>query len=865
MSGPIDLTRPPSGPSSASEPAGAAFTPGHVVAGRYRLAGLLGRGGMGDVYRADDLTLGMPVAVKFLPPGVDRDSVAFGRFRDEVRLARRVSHPHVCRVFDIGEVDGRHFLTMEFVDGEDLATLLRRIGRLPLIKALELGRQVCQGLSAAHHQGVLHRDLKPANVMVDGHGRARIADFGLAVSAASTVRELAGTPAYMAPELLCGELASVHSDIYALGLVLYEMVTGRQAFDASSLDEWRRVHAEAVAPPPRTYVADLDPGLDALILQCLAKDPTHRPSSAGDVALALSGGDPFALLAPGETPSPAMVAAANGAQTSRPAAAWARAGAVVAAVVALVAMAPYSADFGLAPMTKSPDVLRDRAIEMARLAGYTAAAVDDAWWLERDYALLAWMANTLPSTDRAAQLQALGAPVLLTYRRAHQTLVPTSEGWLLTPDAPPLPPGSGDLRVVVDGAARLREFSAAAVPDPSHEAGVVDEDLVFRLADLDRSLFVAAAPSALPPTAFDTRRAWTGPSRAVPALPLTVQSAWLDGRLVWADIRGPWQGSAAAAVAAASGSRLSVMSFTAFVVIVLAVFVELGRRNLRAGRGDRRGAFRIACVAGVSSAVAPLFATHLDGLVVLRLVFGTFDRALGSGGVAWLAYIALEPLVRRQAPRLLVGWARLLEGRVNDPAVARDVLLGLVTGAWCAVLLHLLNMLPTFILLRGQTPVPGFSYVSRGSELLVRIEPAAAIVGALDGGLMRALFLFMAVALLRRLLGPRLAVVAAIGFLTVAAVGGENPLLDFPSAVVVTAALVWLASAHGLLALVAAMTVNGLLGQSVTASMEPAWYSTTAWGVILGVVALAIWAARLSQQPQSRPIIPSSPVVNHGT
>ena len=159
------------------------FAPGDLVAERYRIVGLLGRGGMGEVYRADDLRLGQPVALKFLPATLARDPMQLARFHAEVRLARQVSHPNVCRVYDIGEADGRHFLSMEYVDGEDLASLLRRIGRLPQDKAVEIARQLCAGLAAAHERGVLHRDLKPANVMLDGRGQVRITDFGLAALA----------------------------------------------------------------------------------------------------------------------------------------------------------------------------------------------------------------------------------------------------------------------------------------------------------------------------------------------------------------------------------------------------------------------------------------------------------------------------------------------------------------------------------------------------------------------------------------------------------------------------------------------------------------------------------------------------------
>ena len=192
-----------------------------MLAERYRVVGPLGRGGMGEVWRADDLKLRQAVALKFLPEKLSRDAEMLARFHREVRTARRVSHPNVCRVFDIGETGGSHFLSMEYIDGEDLSSLLRRIGRLPEDKAVEVARQICAGLAAAHDEGVLHRDLKPANVMIDGRGRARITDFGLAGLADEiTGRDISsGTPAYMAPEQLTGKEVSARSDIYSLGLL----------------------------------------------------------------------------------------------------------------------------------------------------------------------------------------------------------------------------------------------------------------------------------------------------------------------------------------------------------------------------------------------------------------------------------------------------------------------------------------------------------------------------------------------------------------------------------------------------------------------------------------------------------------------
>jgi len=276
--------------SGSRPPRSGAFLPGALLAGRYRIVALLGRGGMGEVYRAEDLKLGESVALKFLAPSIEKDAVALARLHVEVRNARHVSHPNVCRVYDIGEVDGQHFLTMQYIDGEDLASLLRRIGNLSAKKALSTSQQICAGLAAAHDAGLLHRDLKPANIMLDGHGQVRITDFGLALSSkdASGQTELAGTPAYMAPEQFEKGETSVRSDIYALGIVLYEVFTGQSPYATGETPiNWRKVHLESAPMAPSSVVPEIDPAVESAILACLEKDPAARPASARLVAEAL--------------------------------------------------------------------------------------------------------------------------------------------------------------------------------------------------------------------------------------------------------------------------------------------------------------------------------------------------------------------------------------------------------------------------------------------------------------------------------------------------------------------------------------------------------------------------------------------------
>jgi predicted Ser/Thr protein kinase len=531
------------------------FAPGTVLGGRYRVIGLLGRGGMGEVYRADDLKLGQPVALKFLPEFLANDVVARERFYSEVRLARQVSHPNVCRVYDLADIEGRHCLSMEYVDGEDLSSLLKRIGRLPQDKALEIARQLCAGLAAAHDRGVLHRDLKPSNVMIDGRGRVRITDFGLAVASGGpgvAEGETSGTPAYMAPEQLEGKSATVQSDLYALGLVLYEISTGRKVFDGSTLEEFRRKHAQELPKVPSKFVAGFDPAVERVILKCLEKDPRLRPSSAIQVASALPGGDPLAAaLAAGETPSPEMVAAAGEEGALRPAVAWGLFGGILTVVALVVAVSRYSTDLALSPPGKSPDSLADRARDLVRQFGYDEQPADSSWWLSREYDYLRYRALHESSPKRIREL-ATGepGPWSFFYRQSPRVMVPT----VATLIGPPAelnglvstsnPPDeiSGMVTVNLDTSGRLRFFLAVPrdLDEPTSRDSKIDWEPVFREADLDLRRFVPTPPRWAPTTPYDSRAEWNGTSARHPETPLHVTAAGDRGKLVYFAIAGPW-------------------------------------------------------------------------------------------------------------------------------------------------------------------------------------------------------------------------------------------------------------------------------------------------------------------------------------
>jgi serine/threonine-protein kinase len=394
-------------------PLSARLAPGAIVAGRYRLVGLLGRGGMGEVYRADDLTLDQPVALKFLPEGAV-DEARLAQFHNELRTARQVSHKNVCRLYDLGDAEGRRFLTMEYVDGEDLASLLRRIGRIPHDKAVELARQLCAGIAAAHERGVLHRDLKPANVMIDGDGNVRITDFGIATAGGQADTGFAGTPQYMAPEQLAGRPASIKTDIYSLGLILFEIFTGKRAHDAKTLNELKQLHDTGTVTTPSSIVRDLDPGVERVILRCRDRDPDKRPASALAVAAALPGGDPLAAaIAAGETPSPEVLAAA--AETE--AIPVLRGLALVAAFLTMLAIytlvSPRATMADLVPLEKPPAVLADRTLQILRDFGYADPPADTAqnFIIPPDFRL--WVIDNDQTVDRWNPARHPMAPGLL--------------------------------------------------------------------------------------------------------------------------------------------------------------------------------------------------------------------------------------------------------------------------------------------------------------------------------------------------------------------------------------------------------------------------------------------------------------------
>jgi hypothetical protein len=676
------------------------FAPGSMVGERYRVMSLLGRGGMGEVYAADDLKLGQKVALKFLPIHQGKNQSWREQFYAEVRMARQVSHPNVCRVYDVGESDGRLFLSMEFVDGEDLASLLRRIGRLPDDKAVEVAQQLCAGLSAAHSSGVLHRDLKPSNVMIDGKGRARITDFGLAIAAADANGKSgpAGTPGYLAPELFNGAAPSVQSDLYGLGLVLYELFTGKKAFDASSVAEFYRKQTQTNPTPPSSVIKNLDPAVERAILRCLDRDPAQRPRSASSVSAALPGGDPLsAAMAAGETPSPEMVAAAGPQGSLRPAVAWVcLAGALILILGSATLLAPRKMDWGVAPMNKSPEVLADRAQELSQRLGYSQA-VDRAFWVasEKDYSRYAAQDPAGKDWKRASLGGGWPSPVSFWYRQSPQWMKPGAQsagGPPTVTESNPSYETSGMVAIKLDMKGNL--LFLRGVP-PQVETGAPGRDpdwnLLFVEAGLDQSQFVRANPKWAPPDAFDIRADWEGHRADRPDLVIHVAAAAYHGVPVYFQLIAPWdrpwRGDPAGESHMPAAADVFTLLWPLLMVAYLVVAGYFARWNFLRGRGDPRGALRLASFAVVANCIYGLFTYHyVPDPEYLSVQFILLGAPLLFGLVAWLGYMAVEPYGRRSWPKQMVSWQRLLAGRFRDPLVGRDVLVGLLTGSAVAAI-----------------------------------------------------------------------------------------------------------------------------------------------------------------------------------
>jgi serine/threonine protein kinase len=274
---------------------------------RYDILSDAGCGSMGNVYKARDRETGETVALKLLKPEISSDQAMMERFKNELLFARKITHKNVCRVHEFNRVNGIAYTSMEFVEGESLRSVINRFGALSLRKGSDLALQICSGLKEAHAQGIVHRDLKPENVMIDHQGNVKIMDFGIARSMEAVTRHtgsMVGTPAYMAPEQVGGKPVDYRTDIYSLGLMLYEMFTGSPAFTAENPVAVALKQMNEVAPNPRTIEPMIPPALERAIMKCLEKEPARRYQSVAELETALRSPGAGAAAVPAATGYP---------------------------------------------------------------------------------------------------------------------------------------------------------------------------------------------------------------------------------------------------------------------------------------------------------------------------------------------------------------------------------------------------------------------------------------------------------------------------------------------------------------------------------------------------------------------------------
>ncbi len=812
---------------------------GSMVAGRYRIVHQLGKGGMGEVYRVEDVTLSRPAALKFITAGRGTDPVWLNHFLCEARIASTITHRHVCRIYDIGEADGEAFLSMEYIDGEDLANLLRRVGRLTPDKAGELARQLCLGLAAIHERGTLHRDLKPANVMIDGRGEVRITDFGIAVAmeAVEAAGSQPGTPRYMAPEVTQGKPASVQSDLYSLGLILHHMVTGRHAFD----DVDSNSEATTPLPPPSEWAPELDSSFEQTILRCLEPDPQRRPRSAFDVLAGLPGGEVLgSMVAAGELPPVEVVA------QSRTRSRWNRvilrtsALVVAAGLLAALLLADKTMLIGHAGLVQPPDVLADRAKQILQGAGYDPAkhhglesfAVHHRRW-ERTRAIPAEAA--LPDGKIPRGQEVIG----YRYALMNSSDPSATEPAFIDLFAPPISVAQS----VLDGEGRLLELDCRGVPDANaaDPTAAVDWSPVFALAGFDLAGFQEVAPSPSAATVGHRARAWEPPAHDI-----RVETAEHNGRILRFSVNAPGEQRAGAV-----RETSNLLVFRILFLVTLALTIPMAWHNVHGRRSDRRGALKLGLFVFAMQFVmysvqqtAP--ATPFDAFSWLA---SGLQTAVFMAFLVWLYYVALEPHVRRYWPQALISWARSLTGQMRDPLVGRDVVLGCAFG----VVTLLIAQVAAWMGLYSSRPYAGLVAPMLDWHL-GRLSGYGFTIGSIAGASVHAIsrgFLVLALMLLLRLVTKRrwAAVLLFFVVVTIAYLVGTRPLTapGFVGCGLLVLVATVILDRVGFLPLVVGLFVTRLLLISPLTLNMKSWYagqSVVSVVMVLVLAGLGLYASR---------------------
>ncbi len=810
---------------------------GTELAGRYVIASTPEAGGMGEVYQADDLELDEKVALKFLREDRADDETWVERFRQEVALARKVTHKNVCRVHDLGKHNGTQFLVMEYAAGGSLLaqSRMRPDGRFGPDEVTAYARQLCDGLAAVHECDLLHRDLKPGNVLLSRDGTVKLADFGLAAAVADLNADEfgAGTVLYMAPEQLAGRDVTVRSDLFALGLILYELLTGHRPFPGTTRQELLRQHAEA-PPRPSELVDRLDPVLEKAILWCLEHDPKKRPASAREVRDALP------------LPTPKEVANLVPSKPLRRWVALALLGATLLGLLVHALIADRTMAYRQLPVvTKSRDALDDRAKELAGELADTQTHKAHHNGFEWDLDLVKDVAHKHPADWHPSEPGGRSPLVYFWYRSGRNDHTPSNR---VAPTDPPMV-AEGMVCVLLDHEGRLIEYHAVPSRGPQPTNARTREECrdhwekqLLAASKLKPGDFVRVPPRRRPAVFADD--VWS--LDEVGGTGKRVEVATCDGWPVYFRVAEPFSDGAdrldraegenvvGQAQRKPAGGEVSIW----ILLFAVTAAGPVAYRNWKLGRADVSGALRVVALYAVAALIGwVLITSHTASPHVERvLLMNMFGIMSFWGLILLVAYLAVEPYMRRRWPERLSSWNRALSGRLLDPLVGRDVLLGVLAGVCFAIPMKVVApLLGTYFL-----PAPVYE------PLTPNVSPGLVVVLASMALLRTAgtfVLLLLSGLLFRREWAAVIVVVplTAFGFLLQLPTVPANAPLTWLGAAAYAGLVVLTAVRFGWLAVLVGVFTASLLNNMPLTFTPHEWYAGATVTVVVTLLALAAY------------------------
>lgn len=811
---------------------------------RYRIGRLVGSGSMGTVYRAYDTVVQEFVALKVpLVSHPNYDQLRERLFR-EVQMAQKVSHPNVCRVFDIAVDEDLDLtlLSMQFIEGRTLHEILGANGDgSSRGDKLRIAYELCAGLQAIHEEDLIHRDLKPANVMVDRKGRTVILDLGLADDARAVSDPRSGTSTYMAPEQTAGEGVSQKSDLYALGLVLYELFTGKYPDPEVARADLTALLEKARGLPGEIKEGPIKPPLARQILRCLEEDPDRRPDSVADVARAF----PPRPSNPIEVDR-LLVEPRIGVDRR---VSWAGLGATLLGLWLVALLSQWTQATQGVLDGEAPAELEIRAQEILGRLGFHGIRKDR---------MLGFTAVQEPQR-----------PVRFWYRQSPERLSPWRKGSAFRRYEDPPFSTPGELGVQLDPQGRLLRLDAVPreITDErgggDAETGPLDWGPLLAAAGLDLDRLQPTDPEWIPPVFADRRRAWLrDPPQASTDHRYRIEAAAFQGRPVAFRTLSPKpetpRPKANAEDARRGSSAMSTLVHgLGFGALLLGV-VWLARRRLREQVADRPAAFRLAVfVFGARVLVGLLGAHHAWSPLELDLTLAVFSRAILSGALVWIIYIAVEPWVRYYSPDLTASWIRLMYRKWRDPLVGRDLLLGGLFGLAILLWARLYALVPGRL---GLTP-PRIDRLSplvgmlAQDEIELKMEALNGVPQALGMAayaLVHSVLLVFLLAtvlfLLRRIL-VRAWLSRSVAFVLYVVLiypRAGDPLLDLVAVTGVTILWFTVLFRFGFLATVTAMAFTWLLSSHPLTLDPTSWAFEGALVPLLLTLGISVWGFRAS-------------------